>query len=90
MPESVSFLLAKDRKGEAEELTRRFDLPIQFRDRRLCAKGGRSSYAEEHTRRSATGILQEVRGSDFNLYGCLFPEAVVGVRVEHVVAWDRA
>ena len=57
-----------------------------IRDRRLCAKGGRSSYTEEHTGRSATGILQEVCGSDLNLYGCLFPGAVVGVRVEHVVA----
>jgi AAHS family benzoate transporter-like MFS transporter len=55
MPESVSFLLAKDRKGEAEELTRRFDLPIQSEIADSVRKEGEAS-----TQKSTLATLRQV------------------------------
>ena len=55
MPESVSFLLAKDRKGEAEELTRRFDLPIQPEIADSVRKEG-----EAPTQKSTLAALRQV------------------------------
>ena len=48
MPESVSFLLANDRRQEAEEITRRFDLPIES-ERADAAQGEGEAPAQKST-----------------------------------------
>lgn len=66
LPESVGFLLAKGRREEAEELARRFDVPVE-------AGAGSAEEAEDvSTRRSKTGALASLFSRNYVVATLLF------------------
>jgi AAHS family benzoate transporter-like MFS transporter len=66
LPESVGFLLAKGRREEAEELARRFDVPVEV------AAGSAEGAGEDSTRTSKVGGLVSIFTRNYVVAAVLF------------------